>query len=82
MHMLYLDCTHTGAVPLSEAYFGIGSGQILIDNVVCQGDESSLLECNRNSIGIHNCEHSEDAGVICEGIGEFMPRLYRASFRR
>ena len=55
------------AVPLRQAYFGRGSGDILLDNVVCRGTESSLLECTTNIIGQHNCDHSEDAGVRCEG---------------
>ena len=36
--------------------------------MVCRGTESSLLECNTNPIGQHNCNHFEDAGVRCEGI--------------
>ena len=52
---------------LGGAYFGNGSGDIFLDNVVCNGTESSLLECNTNPIGQHNCDHSEDAGVRCEG---------------
>ena len=52
---------------LSGAYFGNGSGDIFLDNVVCSGTESSLLECRTNPIGQHNCDHSEDAGVRCEG---------------
>ena len=55
------------AVPLGGAYFGSGNDSILVDNVVCSGTESSLLECNTNPIGQHNCNHSEDAGVRCEG---------------
>ena len=34
---------------------------------MCRGTESSLLECNTNPISQHNCDHSEDAGVKCEG---------------
>ena len=49
-------------------FFGSGLDQIWLDNSVCNGDESSLLECNSNPIGQHNCDHSEDAGVICNGI--------------
>ena len=56
-----------GAVPLRGAYFGDGLGQILLDNVVCQGEESSLLDCVHELVGVHNCDHSEDAGVRCEG---------------
>ena len=55
-------------VPLRRATFGSGSGQILLDNVFCSGNESSLLDCQRNPIGDHNCDHSEDAGVRCDGI--------------
>ena len=57
-----------GSVALGGAFFGSGSGDILLDNVVCRGTESSLLECNTNPTGQHNCDHSEDAGVRCEGI--------------
>ena len=57
-----------GSVALSGAYFGSGSDAILLDSVVCRGTESSLLECNTNPIGQHNCDHSEDAGVRCEGM--------------
>ena len=57
----------TDAVPLLGAPFGGGSGPIFLDNVVCSGGESSLLECQSNPIGENNCDHSEDAGVRCEG---------------
>ena len=47
----------------------MGTGDILLDNVGCRGIESSLLECNTNPIGQpHGCDHSEDAGVKCQGI--------------
>ena len=55
------------SLPLHGAFFGSGMGPIFLDNVVCRGTESSLLECSTNRIGQHNCDHSEDAGVRCNG---------------
>ena len=49
----------------SAAFFGAGSGPILLDDVKCGGEETNLLGCGMNRLGLHNCEHSEDAGVMC-----------------
>ena len=53
---------------LGRAAFGQGSGKILLDNVECTGEESQLINCQANPIGVHNCGHGEDAGVRCLGI--------------
>ena len=49
-------------------YFGQGSDLIMLDDVGCTGNENNLGYCNRNDYKDHNCDHSEDAGVICQGI--------------
>ena len=49
-----------------SAPYGHGTGQILLDNVECYGNETSLHQCAANLIGDHNCSHYEDAGVRCE----------------
>ena len=41
------------------------TGPILLDDVTCRGTESTLFECIHNEVGLHNCAHSEDAGVVC-----------------
>ncbi|XP_026513552.1 neurotrypsin-like [Terrapene carolina triunguis] len=52
------------------AYFGEGHGPIHLDNVECSGTERTLGECVKPDNGIHNCWHSEDAGVSCDYMEE------------
>lgn len=47
------------------ALFGEGTLPILLDEVNCVGNETSLIECLANPYSLHDCEHYEDAGVIC-----------------
>ena len=53
----------SNAIAFVNAYFGAGSGSIVMDNVFCDGYESSLFSCTYSSI--HDCDHYEDAGVRC-----------------
>ena len=60
-----------GSIAVKNAHFGEGGGLILLDDVMCRGTEADLLTCSRRNnalIATSNCDHSEDAGVICQGI--------------
>nr|XP_044630236.1 LOW QUALITY PROTEIN: HHIP-like protein 1 [Equus asinus] len=49
-----------------RAEFGEGRAlPILLDDVRCKGGERTLLECTHAGVGTHNCDHQEDAGVVC-----------------
>ncbi|XP_040829628.1 scavenger receptor cysteine-rich domain-containing group B protein-like [Ochotona curzoniae] len=61
---LQLGCGQALGAP-GEAHFGQGRGPILLDNVKCRGDESTLLLCSHIRWDAHNCDHSEDASVLC-----------------
>ena len=58
---------YKGASARVSAYFGEGSGLILLDNVNCGGTESSIFTCRHRNFGEHDCTHNEDAGVVCYG---------------
>ena len=51
------------------AYYGRGRGKILMDQLECAGDEVDIFDCPMNAtIGGHNCNHREDAGVECNSL--------------
>ena len=64
----YLLYVYVGGRAYSNAHFGAGSGPIFLDDVQCTSSASQLLECPSRPILSHNCRHSADAGVGCEGV--------------
>ncbi|XP_040823181.1 neurotrypsin isoform X2 [Ochotona curzoniae] len=59
----------------NKAYFGEGSGPIMLDEVRCTGNELSIEQCPKRSWGEHNCGHKEDAGVSCTPLTDGIIRL-------
>ena len=56
----------TGSYPRYGAAFGEGTGPIWLDDLQCEANiHTRLSDCPANPVGVHNCGHNEDAGVIC-----------------
>ena len=52
-----------------SAFFGQGSGDIILDEMSCSGDELDISECGHAGYLNENCGHHEDAGVVCSAAG-------------
>uniref|UniRef100_A0A8B9Z203 Soluble scavenger receptor cysteine-rich domain-containing protein SSC5D n=1 Tax=Buteo japonicus TaxID=224669 RepID=A0A8B9Z203_9AVES len=61
-----LGCGTAVSAP-GSAQFGPGTKRIWLDDVNCAGAENALSDCQARSWGDHNCNHREDAGVVCSG---------------
>ncbi len=48
-------------------YPGSSESEIILDDVICQGHEQSLLACAHNPLFTTDCDHLDVAGVSCEG---------------
>ena len=60
----------------THARFGKGTGEILLDNVDCKGDEPSIERCSHSGWNEHNCGHHEDASVICSSKYDYVVFLF------
>ena len=66
-----------GAVALSNAFFGQGTGIIWLDNLICLGDEERLLDCFFPGLldTLFCGGHGDDAGLRCME-GEYSRKVY------
>ncbi|XDV31543.1 hypothetical protein PO909_002534, partial [Leuciscus waleckii] len=61
-----LKCGSAISAPHNAA-FGQGSGSGMLDDVNCLESEGRLTQCSHRGLGTHNCNHDEDASVVCSG---------------
>lgn len=64
---------------VTNIFFGGGETiqPIHLDEVRCNGTETSLLNCTRSDIGAHDCIHLDDVGIICRpSQGTVMTRAF------
>ncbi|XP_062596611.1 neurotrypsin-like [Saccostrea cucullata] len=60
-----LGFSRQNATALTSSVFGYETGRILMNNVMCNGDEEDLFQCNNSLSEFINCDHRKDAGVVC-----------------
>ena len=47
-----------GGIPVPRGFFGVGSNRIHLDDLQCNGTETSLLSCSHAGLGNHDCAHA------------------------
>ena len=55
-------------VPTRRAFFGEGRGPVHLSRAGCTSEDMNLLKCTIDKSAVNGCDHSEDAGVICNGV--------------
>ncbi|XP_038058260.1 uncharacterized protein LOC119729666 isoform X2 [Patiria miniata] len=67
---------------IQAAFFGEGTGHVLMAHVGCHGNESHLSDCAFTGWGFDSCQHNRDASVSCQIAEEFPVRLAGGSTER
>ena len=53
-------------IPTRRAFFGEGRGPVHLSKAGCTSEDMDLLKCTIDKSAVNGCDHSEDAGVICD----------------
>lgn len=51
---------------LGHGTFTEGEGVVWLEGIDCHGNETRLTECGLSNWGQSQCDHTHDAGVVCE----------------
>ena len=62
---MWNDSTILGAAPLYNSVFGQGAGPVVINTIVCNGNETDINNCTLTTPS--TCSHYNDASVRCSG---------------
>ena len=75
--VILLHFVFSGASVFYNAYFGQGFGPIFLDDLLCTGRETRIIDCPRStSTGVGDIDfcrgHLDDAGLRCQESNVFM----------
>ena len=74
----------------ADAVFGQGTGPIWLDDVHCEGNETSITQCSHGGWGVHYCRRGKNANVVCRQLkgqlhyditNNYFPIIYSDSIR-
>ncbi|XP_071476516.1 scavenger receptor cysteine-rich domain-containing group B protein-like [Diadema antillarum] len=69
-----LGYDHASSVK-AYAFYGSGTGPILLTDVSCLGDEDDIADCISNDTWLQDCDHSQDVGVRCGKLFSFKEEI-------